>query len=196
MNGIIENDNEAFRIDCGAVVLRLFKPEDLDDFHAVTHEPEIVRYLPGWNAETKEIRADWLLHYEIPGNERFLQAVREGRDIGELQLRLAVTLKETGQFVGWVCSGIKDELPPPNREIMYGISNAHGGRGYATLAAAGMIRYLFGRGLADELNALALPHNTASNRVIAKCGFRAAGSITIDGEAYHHYKLFRNERKA
>ncbi|QHT63100.1 GNAT family N-acetyltransferase [Paenibacillus lycopersici] len=181
-----------FAIDCGAIVLRLFRPEDLDAFHAITHEPEIVRYLPGWNADTKDIRADWLLNYEIPGNERFLEAVREGRDIGDLQLRLAIELKETGAFIGWVCTGIKDELPPPNREIVYGISAAYGGKGYTTQAAAGLIRYLFEQGLTEELNALALTHNTASNRVIVKCGFRPVGDIMIEGEAYHHYKRFRD----
>ncbi|QHW32947.1 GNAT family N-acetyltransferase [Paenibacillus rhizovicinus] len=181
-----------FSIPCEDIVLRLFRPEDLDDFHAITHEPEIVRYLPGWNADSKDIRADWLINYEIPGNERFLEAVREGREIGDRQLRLVMALRETGAFIGWVCTSVKEELPPPNREIMYGISAAYSGKGYATQAASGMIGYLFGQGLAEELNAIALTHNAASNRVIVKCGFQPVGDIAIDGETYHHYKLLRN----
>ncbi|MBM7565034.1 GNAT family N-acetyltransferase [Paenibacillus sacheonensis] len=184
--------NHEFSIDCGDIVLRLFRAEDLDDFHRITHEPEIARFLPGWNAPSKEMRADWLMNYEIPGNERFLQAVRQGTDIGDLQLRLVMTLKSTGAFIGWVCTGIKDELPAPNREIVYGIASAYGGKGYTTSAAAGLIRYLFERELVDELNALALVSNPGSNSVIAKCGFKLQGDVTIDGEVYHHYKLFRN----
>ncbi len=55
----------------------------------------------------------------------------------------AIVLKETGEFIGWCCSGIKDELPPPNREIMYAVSKDHRGKGYTTQASQGMIAYLF-----------------------------------------------------
>ena len=34
-----------------------------------------------------------------------------------------VFIKETDEFIGWCCTGIKDELPSPNREIMYAISS-------------------------------------------------------------------------
>ncbi|MBO7748136.1 GNAT family N-acetyltransferase [Paenibacillus sp. MWE-103] len=187
--------HDEYMIDCGPIALRPFRPEDLDDFHAITHEPEIVRYLPGWNVP-KERRADWLLNYEIPENERFLQAVEEGGPIGELRLRLAIVLKTTGGFIGWACTGMKEELPPPNREIVYGLTAAHRGKGYATMAANGLVRYLFERELAEELNALALNGNEPSRRVIEKCGFREQGGIVIDGETYLHYKRFRREGEA
>ncbi|MHB0860299.1 GNAT family N-acetyltransferase [Paenibacillus sp. SEL3] len=41
------------------------------------------------------------------------------------------------------CSGIKDELPATNREIMYGISKDYRSRGYTTQAVQGVIQYLF-----------------------------------------------------
>src|SRR4051812_37646498 len=105
-------------IDCGAIALRPFLAEDLDAFHAITHEPEIVKFLPGWNV-SKETRADWLTNYEIVQNDAFLQTVSQGGDVGDLRLRLGMILKETGAFIGWVCTGPKDELPLPNREIVY-----------------------------------------------------------------------------
>jgi len=82
--------------------------------------------LPGWNV-SKEQREDWYINYEIPENKQFLNAVSKSEEIGELRLRLGIILKETGKFIGWCCSGIKDEMPPPNREIMYAISKDHRG---------------------------------------------------------------------
>ncbi|MFF2910327.1 GNAT family N-acetyltransferase [Paenibacillus sp. NPDC057934] len=92
----------------------------------------------GWNV-AKEQREEWLIHYEIPENGQFLKTVAEGGDIGELRLRLGIVLKETGELIGWGASGIKDELPAPNREIMYAISRDHRGKGYATQAVQGII---------------------------------------------------------
>lgn len=62
-------------------------------------------------------------------NKQFFDAVSQSKDIGELRLRLGIILKETGEFIGWCCSGIKEELPAPNREIMYAISKDHRGKG-------------------------------------------------------------------
>lgn len=102
-------------------------------------------------------------------------------------------MKETNELIGWCCTGIKDELPPPNREIMYAISKDHRGKGYTTQAAKGIVHFLFENTNVDELNAIALLSNIPSNRVIAKCGFNFEHIIEIDSESYNLYKL--NKRK-
>lgn len=102
-------------------------------------------------------------------------------------------MKETNELIGWCCTGIKDELPPPNREIMYAISKDHRGKGYTTQAAKGIVYFLFENTNVDELNAIALLSNIPSNRVIAKCGFNFEHIIEIDSESYNLYKL--NKRK-
>lgn len=114
--------------------MREYSVEDLEEFHALTLQPEIIEFLPDWNVP-KEQRLDWLINYEIKENQQFLQAISAGGDIGELRLRLGIILKESGEFIGWCCTGIKDELPVPNREIMYAISKDHRGKGYTTQAA-------------------------------------------------------------
>ncbi|AZN38651.1 GNAT family N-acetyltransferase [Paenibacillus albus] len=184
MNGI--------RIDCGEVYLREFVAADLDGFHALTWQPEIYEYLPGWNV-SKEQRTDWFMNYEMPENGQFIATVSDGGDVGELRLRLAMILKETGELIGWCCSGPKDELPSPNREIMYAISKEHRGKGYTTRAAQGMIGYLFECTNVEVLSAVALLGNAASNRVIEKCGFRSEGSVEIDDEPYHYYRLEKED---
>ncbi|MGG4498860.1 GNAT family N-acetyltransferase [Brevibacillus reuszeri] len=184
-----------FTIDCPDVILREFVVTDLDIFHSLTWQPEIYEYLLGWNV-SKEQRKDWFFNYEIPQNKQFFSAVSKGDDIGDLRLRLGIILKETGEFIGWCCSGMKDELPPPNREIMYGISKDHRGKGYTTQASQGMIHYLFENTNVEVLNAIALINNIPSNKVIQKCGFTFQSMIEIDNEKYYYYKLDKKDWQA
>ena len=181
-----------FAIECKDVILREFIVSDLDDFHSLTWQPEIYGLLPGWNV-SKEQRADWFINYEIPENKRFLDAVSKSGDIGELRIRLGIILKETGEFIGWCCSGIKDELPPPNREIMYAISKDHRGRGFTTQASQGLINYLFESTNVKVLSAIALLQNVPSNKVIQKCGFNFQSIIEIDNEKYNYYILDKKD---
>lgn len=186
---LIEN---VFTIDCKDIILRQYIIGDLDEFHSLTWQPEIYEYLPGWNA-SREQREDWFINYEIEENKEFLNAVSEGRDIGDLRLRLGIISKETGEFIGWCCTGIKDELPLPNREIMYAISSKHRNKGYTTQAVEGVINYLFQYTNIDTLNTLALVSNIPSNRVIQKCGFYFQSIIEIDHEKYNYYRLNKSE---
>jgi RimJ/RimL family protein N-acetyltransferase len=185
-------EDNYFTIDCKDVYLREYILDDLEKFHSLTWQPEIHEYLPGWNV-SKEQRENWFIHYEIPGNEQFLNAVSEGGGIGELRLRLGIILKGTGDFIGWCCTGIKDELPTPNREIMFAISKDHRGKGYTTQAAQGLIKYLFENTNVEVLNAIALLRNVSSNRVIQKCGFNFQNNIEFDNERYNYYRLRKSE---
>ncbi|WP_083205166.1 GNAT family N-acetyltransferase [Bacillus sp. FJAT-27264] len=142
-NARSDSKENIFTIECKDVILREFLVTDLDDFYTLTWQPEVHVFLPGFNV-SKEQRKDWFMNYEIPENRQFLHAVLKGEDIGEHRLRLGIVLKQTGEFIGWCYSGMKDELSPPNREISYAISKDHRDKGYTTQAAQGMINYLFG----------------------------------------------------
>ena len=136
------------------------------------------------------------MNYEIPGNKQFLNAVSEGGIIGELRFRLGIILKASGDFIGWCCTGIKRDLPAPNREIMFAISKDHRGKGYTTQAAKGLTKYLFENTNVEMLNAIALLRNEPSNRVIQKCGFNYQGIIELDDESYNFYTLDKSEWEA
>lgn len=177
-----------FTINCKDVYLREYRLEDLDELHALTLQPEIHTFLPDWKVP-KVQRADWLANYEIPENKAFLEAVAEGRSVQHLRLRLGIIHKETGAFIGWCCTGPKDELPGPNREIMYAISKDYRGKGYTTQAASNLIAYLFDHAGVETLNAIALPHNIGSIKVIQRCGFTPSGQVEVDNQLFEHYKL-------
>ncbi|MFX3632383.1 MAG: GNAT family N-acetyltransferase [Candidatus Pristimantibacillus sp.] len=178
-------------IECRDIILREYRIEDLDSLYEITQQDEIIEFLPDWNVP-KEQRRDWLINYETVDNNQFLKVVSEGGNVGELRLRLAIVLKESDEFIGWCCTGIKDELPPPNREIMFAISNKHSNKGYTTQASQGLLTYLFENTDVEELNAIALIRNMPSNRVLQKCGFEWINDLEIGDERYHCYKLQKN----
>lgn len=188
----LKSADDEFTIECSEIILREYRVEDLDDLYALTQQPEITQYLPDWNVP-KEQRLHWLIHYETVENKKFLQAITEGGHIDQLRLRLGIILKATGEFIGWCCTGIKEELPPPNREIVFAISRDHRSMGYTTQAVQATIKYLFEHTKVEELNAVALTHNLPSNKVIQKCGFDLVNKIEIDQEPYNHYKILKSE---
>ena len=189
MNNEEIGSKEVFTIDCRDIVLREFKLEDLDELYNLTLQPEITDYLPDWKA-TKEQRKEWLIDFHMKSNKEFLKAIP---NIGEQWLNLGIILKETNEFIGWCCTGPKDELPLPNREIAYAISKDYRSKGYTTQAAEGLVKYLFENTNVEVLNAIALTHNIPSNRVIQNCGFEYINIIRIENEEFHHYKLSKNE---
>ncbi|MCJ7841492.1 GNAT family N-acetyltransferase [Lederbergia sp. NSJ-179] len=188
----METDN-VFRIDCGDLYLQEFRMEDAESIHRISNQPEISQFLPDWKS-TKEQRVEWMTQYEIPENQAFLQAAKTANIEGQF-LKLGVFIKETDEFIGWCCTGMKDELPPPNREIVYAISSQYQQRGYATKAASGLIDYLFMHTNVENINAIALTHNRSSNKVIQKCGFTYLRQLAIENERYLHYMLSKSNWK-
>lgn len=185
--------NNLFTIDCDEVLLREFRIEDVDAIYELTSQPEVYEFLPDWRS-TKEQRLNWVTNYEVPDNKGFLATVPniEGGNC----LKLGIVLKETGEFIGFCNTCIKEELREPNREIAYAISKHYRNRGYTTKAAKGLIRFLFENTDVELLNAVVLPRNKSSNKVIQKCGFRFKGNVGIEGEQHYHYILHKDEWKS
>ena len=178
-------DKNIFEINCERLILREFIPEDLEPIYQITLQPEIKKFLPDWVA-SKEQREIWLHKYEIPENQAFLKSLPVVKDN---ILRLAIVQKKTNKVIGWIVSGLKEELPVPNREIGYGISNEYAGNGYATEAACGMVKYLLKNTDSEYINAVARVDNLSLNKVIKKSGFSYIGDVEIENYQYHHYKI-------
>lgn len=179
-----------FTIDCGEIFLREFRIEDSDAIYELTSQPEVYDFLPDWRS-TREQRLDWVTNYEIPDNKNFLSALPSIG--GQNYLKLGIILKQTGEFIGFCNTGIKEELSEPNREIAYAISKYYRGRGYTTKAVRGLVKYLFENTDVEVLNAVVLPHNISSNKVIQKSAFRLNGNIQIEDHLYYHYILHKEE---
>ncbi|QWG45255.1 N-acetyltransferase [Bacillus mycoides] len=187
-----ESSTNLFRIDCGDIYLQEFTNKDAESIYKISNQPEIERFLPDWKS-TKEQRVNWVANYEIPANKAFLDAVKTTSNIEVHSLQLGIFIKDTNEFIGWCCTGIKEEIPSPNREIMYAISSEYQNNGYATKATKGLIDYLFKNTNVDVLNAVALINNVPSNKVIEKCGFTYLSQQTIENQLYNHYLLSKSE---
>ena len=179
-----------FTIDCGDILLREFQVGDVDAIYEITNQPEVYEFLPDWKS-TREQRLNWVTNYEIPSNKSFLAAVPNIEE--QNYLKLGIILKATGEFIGFCSTGIKEELPAPNREIAFGISKYHTNKGYTSKAVKGLIRYLFESTNVEWLNAVAVERNVGSNRVIQKNDFKLIGQIEIDKELLNHYVLHKSE---
>jgi RimJ/RimL family protein N-acetyltransferase len=181
-----------FKLDCGDIYLQEFSVEDAHPIHRISNQPEISHFLPDWKS-TVEQRVEWLTHYEIPANKAFLEAADKTGNVADHFLKMGVFRKDTEEFIGWCCTGIKEELPAPNREIMYAISIEHQGNGFATKASIGLIEYLFTHTNVDLLNAVAHIDNDSSIKVIEKCGFTYQRQVSIDEEKYLHYRMSKSD---
>ncbi|GGA48831.1 GNAT family N-acetyltransferase [Psychrobacillus lasiicapitis] len=179
--------SDLFTIDCGEILLREFRREDVDAIYDLTSQPEVYEFLPDWRS-TREQRLDWVTNYEIPANKEFLANVPS---VGEGWLKLGIILKETDEFIGFCNTGIKEELSGPNREVAYSISKYYRSIGYATLAVKALVNYLFENTDVEQLNAVVLPRNIASNKVIRKCGFQLKGKVEIEDQLHSHYIISR-----
>jgi len=184
--------NDLFTIDCGEILLREFRVEDVDAIYELTSQPEVYKFLPDWHS-TREQRLTWVTNYEIPSNKEFLSALPNIS--GQNCLKLGIVLKETGEFIGFCNTGIKEELCEPNREIAYAISKHYRNRGYTTKAVKGLIQYLFNHTDVEHLNTVVVPHNLSSKKVIQKCGFRFNGNIEIEERTHSHYMLNKDDWK-
>lgn len=187
-----ESSTKLFRIDCGDIYLQEVMVKDAESIYKIANQPEIEKFLPDWKS-TKEQRMDWIANYEIPANKAFLETVKTTNNIDNHMLKLGIFKEATNECIGWCCTGMKEELPSPNREIMYAISNEHQNHGYATKATKGLIDYLFKETNLIVLNAIALINNAPSNKVIKKCGFTYLSEQKIENQLYNHYVLSKSE---
>ncbi len=151
------NNQHKIILETERLVQRRLVMEDLDELYMLYKDPEIRRYFPEGvlNYEETKEELEWFLN----GHPRH----------PELGL-WATIYKETGKFIGrcgllpWT---IDDRLEV---EVAYMIDKAYWGRGLASEAAGGILRYGFEQLKLSRLICLMDPENIASQRVAEKMG--------------------------
>ena len=90
--------------------------------------------------------------------------------------------KTDGTHIGDLCfKGLRENGVA---EIGYGILEEHQGQGYATEAVQAACRWAFGHGSVKSLEAETDAGNTASQRVLQKCGFHPNGILGEEGPRF------------
>jgi ribosomal-protein-alanine N-acetyltransferase len=136
--------------------VRQWTPDDAEAAFAIYGDPEVWRFLGGAaDADVKQTRAGlrWVAgeYARTPGFGLW-----------------AAVEQETGEVVGAVALRLLDG--GPDVEVAYHIARRHWGRGFATEAACGAIRYGFEVLELPRVVAVVNPANIASRRVLDKCG--------------------------
>ncbi|WP_238437262.1 MULTISPECIES: GNAT family N-acetyltransferase [unclassified Frankia] len=140
------------------LILRGWKPADIDPYAAMNADPEMMRHEGGTFGQAATFR----LVAELIG----LWPLR-GCGMWALELR------ETGEFIGR--AGLYEGWDWPGIEAAWTVRRDQWGRGLATEAAAAAIEWGWENLAADHLVSVITPENVASRRVAEKLGFRMTG---------------------
>ena len=154
------------------LILRALRPTDLADLYAYASDPEIDRFTPWTHYESlAEARAD-LDHYVA-------EYETEGMGVWGIEHRADQRLIGIINF---------SRPHPRNRrvEMGYTIARPHWGQGLATEAARALVTFGLEQMHLARIEAVCLPENAASARVLQKIGMQYEGLL-------RNYQIWRGK---
>jgi [ribosomal protein S5]-alanine N-acetyltransferase len=101
--------------------------------------------------------------------------------------RWAVHIRKDLRFIGWC--GLKYREQLKEIDLGYRFLKESWGKGYATEAAYGSIKYGFEKLNMRRIVGRAEPGNIASIRVLEKCGMRYVGEEMVEGHKARTYDI-------
>jgi len=148
-------------IETARLILHPFVADDLDEYHAqIYSDADVTRYLPGGAPRPRE------------GTKKVLDfAIQHGEEFG--YTLWAVVDKTSEAFLGHC--GLVRLYNGVEVEVAYAFGKAFWGQGYASEAARASLRFGFENAGLEQIIALAVPDNTASQRVMQKIGMHYQG---------------------
>ena len=170
-------------IETPRLLLRPLELSDLEGMWELDSNPKVHRYL-GNQPVTEKAFLETVIH-------GVQQQVREN-GYG----RFAVEWKETGAFVGW--AGLKLVKEPLNGkmeyvDVGYRLLERFWGKGIGYEGAWYSLNYGFSNLKLNEIYASAQVENSASNRILKKCGMTQIHEYKEDGEFLAEYRISDNE---
>ena len=158
------------------LTLRPLRADDLDAFHRILCEPDVLRYFP---------------KPEPPSRERV-------REIVEVQKRhwaergygwWAVSLRGTDDFTGWC--GLQYLPDTDEVEVACLLEPAQWGKGYAVEGGAAALAYGFRELGAKSIVAVVHPANSRSRRAVEKLGLAFTNDARYFGMDVRRYAIDR-----
>ncbi|MCW4469103.1 GNAT family N-acetyltransferase [Flavobacterium sp. MFBS3-15] len=161
------------------LLFRELLPSDEDSLFEMDSDPDVHRYLGNTPVQSMdEIRSA-------------ITMIRQ-QYLDNGAARMAVILKETGEFLGW--AGLKFMEHEINGHINhfdlgYRFMKRHWGKGYATEAAKAFIDYGFNVMGLSKINAYADAGNINSHSVLEKAGLKYIGTFYDEGSPSVWYEI-------
>jgi len=143
------------------LILRPFEHSDAEAIFKLNSDPDVLRWTTWQPLRSKDEARAWI------------DSVHENQYGKYGYGRLAVTLRETGELIGW--SGVKfaEEYNAPT--LGYRFSKEHWGKGYGTEAAKVSLLHAFHTIGLEDVHAWIFSENLPSRRVLEKSGFSGSG---------------------
>jgi RimJ/RimL family protein N-acetyltransferase len=175
------------------LTLRQFTEDDVDNLFELNSDPAVMRYLTGGRPARREVLRDEIIPFHL--------AVYRRLD------RLGTWAAEsstTGEFLGWFHFRPGSEEDLTNIDLGYRLRRSAWNKGYATEGSLALIKTGFTEIGVERVFAHTLAVNTASRRVLEKCGLVLVrttaypGPDVIDGAEHGEveYALTRAEWEA
>lgn len=154
------------------LILRALRPSDLNDLYEYASDPQIDQYVP-WDhyknfEEARENLNEFLEEYEKDGLGAWGIEHRADR-----------------KLIGIINTSIPHRVHR-RVEVGYTIAHAHWGQGLATEALQALIHFGFEKMELLRIEAVILPQNTASARVLLKAGMQFEGLL-------RHYQVWKGQ---
>lgn len=165
-------------IETERLCLRPYRQEDLEAFYEIAGDPRVRRYFPeGSKIERGDILGSLPKRIDYWRQNGFGQ--------------FGVFEKSGGKLVGYC--GLKNLEETEEIEIYYGYARDSWGRGYATEAAAAVLRFGFEEAGLERIVAVTHIENTASQKVIGKIGLKWERCAVFYGLDVNYSALMKAE---
>jgi len=159
------------RLETERLILRPWRDQDLGPFAAMSADPEVMRWLGG--VLTREAAAAYMARSESSFSTRGMG-------------RFAIERRDDGAFIG--SCGLMPGRPSmpiaPYTDIGWRLARSAWGGGYATEAAAAVLRDGFGRLRLDEIAAVTAAINLHSRAVMERLGMTWDKADNFNDPAY------------
>ena len=141
------------------LVLRRWKPEDLEPYVEICSDSDVMRWIGGGQVRTRVECAEAIASFESAWEDR-------GFGLFALELRASCGL------IGFVGLSVPDFLPEilPSVEIGWRLAAAQWGKGLATEGARAALAFGFGQVGLDRIVSIHQVGNDASGRIMEKLG--------------------------
>jgi RimJ/RimL family protein N-acetyltransferase len=159
------------------LLLRQFRPDDIDAYAAMCADPEVMRYLSA-SGETMSRADAWRQmamfsgHWQLRGYGMWVAEERT-----------------SGRFVGRI--GLHYPEGFPDRELGWALAREFWGRGLASEGARASADHAFATLGWDHLVSFILAGNARSIHVAERLGSKPAGTVAIHGLEHQVYRLER-----
>ena len=153
------------------LVLRQFTEDDVDNLFNLNSDPEVTRYLTGGRPTPREQIRDQILPFHLGVYGRLDR-------LGTW----AAESSATREFLGWFHyrpGHGSDDIA--NVELGYRLRRSAWNRGYATEGSRALVRTGFTDLGVERVFAHTMTVNTASRRVLEKCGLTLVRTTPYDG---------------